>query len=740
MRAPPGNSVRAATLAAVLLLAVFAHGACADHGFVYDDHRFIVHNPAIRTLAHPERFLDPATASAASGVEPDVWRPLRTLLFAVDHALFSLSPRGWHVVSLLVHLLNAALVFRLLLRLTAPGASAPVGPSASLPVAALGAALFAVHPVTVEAVAWVSSRGDLVASTFALVALLASTRPGPRATVAVVACGALALLAKESALSLFALVPLLRCALPLDARPGRAATALRAGLLLAASGSYLAVRAAVLPTPSDLTPFAQIAHPDGSVSASLRAFLAAVTGYAGSLLVPVGFPFDRNAVTHPPPPSFLHPEVVGGAGILAGLLCAAALGLRRPRSLAPFCAGGTLAVLVPVSGILVPLKAFSADRFLYPALPGLALAAVVGLARAGRLLPAGAARRVAPLVAAGLAVVVCLPLTRARTAPWRDEASLWEAVRRHDPMNPRAYEGLGFELLRTVHLAADPSLARGDPQRLTAVRDHLDRGQRALRTYQEFQPYDGKVRAQNVAALRRLYDELIAAAGASAESVVQDVRVPQWVLTTTIAEARAALEAWDRHGLSRARGDEALRRATLRAWREAALDLGDLGEVLRTNDLLAEADRRDTGAVGYEQRRVPALVAALALRKDPREEARSPGEREAPRDAARDLARRRVRADALGRLGIDPAEADLDAWEGVVGHLSALLEEQPRDGAVRRHRVTANLLRVDLQRPDTARGTLAQLEDDLRILVAGAPGDARLAATLEAVRRRREGR
>lgn len=740
MSPSPRTSVRAATLAAVLLLAVFAHGACVGHGFVYDDHRFVVHNPAIRTLAHPERFLDPATASAALGVEPDVWRPLRTLLFAIDYALFSLSPRGWHLVSLLVHLLNAALVFRLFLRLTAPGAlppsAPPDAPTAPLAVAAVGAALFAVHPVTVEAVAWISSRGDLAACTFSLVALLASTRPGGRATAVVVVCGALALLAKESALSLFALLPLLRWALPRDARPSGATPTLRAGLLLAVSAAYLAVRAAVLPTPPDLTPFAQLAHPDGDPGASVRAFLAAVTGYAGSVLVPVGFPFDRNAVTHPPPSSFFHPEVVIGAGILASLLCAAVRGLGRSRSLAPFCAGGALAVLVPVSGVLVPLKAFSADRFLYPALPGLALAAAVGLSRAGRLLPVGAARRVAPVAAAGLAVVGCLLMTRARTEPWRDEASLWEAVRRHDPMNPRAYEGLGFELLRTLDRAADPSLSRGDPRRLAAVRDHLDKGQRALRTYQEFQPYDGKVRAQNVAALRRLYDELISVAGASTESVVKDIRVPQWVLTTTIAEARAALEAWDRYGLSRARGDEALRRATLRDWREAALDLGDLGEALRTNDLLAEADRRDAGSVAYEQRRVPVLVAAMALRDDPR----GPLAPEAPRDPARDLARRRVRAEVLGRLGIDPARSDLDAWEEVVVHLTALLDERPRDGAVRRHRVTANLLRVDQQRPDTARETLALLEDDLRILAMSSPGDARLAATLEAVRRRRGGR
>jgi hypothetical protein len=151
------RSGRVAGLAVVLLGAFLAHAVATGHGFVYDDHRFVEHNPAIRSLADPARFFtDPGTASAAQGVEPDVWRPLRTLAFALEYAAFGLAPRGWHVVNLLVHLLNAALVYRLLLRLLAPAPAPPSGGGAGAVVAAAaGALLFAVHPVTVETVAWV---------------------------------------------------------------------------------------------------------------------------------------------------------------------------------------------------------------------------------------------------------------------------------------------------------------------------------------------------------------------------------------------------------------------------------------------------------------------------------------------------------------------------------------------------------------------------------------------------------
>ena len=96
--------MRPRVLLAALLVAgaaVLAHARGLDGGFVYDDHRFVVRNRAIESVEDPARFFtDPGTASAAQGVEPDVWRPLRTLAFAVDRALFGLAPFGWYRIAL----------------------------------------------------------------------------------------------------------------------------------------------------------------------------------------------------------------------------------------------------------------------------------------------------------------------------------------------------------------------------------------------------------------------------------------------------------------------------------------------------------------------------------------------------------------------------------------------------------------------------------------------------------------
>ncbi len=66
----------------VFFFAMVVHWGSLDGGFVYDDHRFIEHNSAIRNLSISDAFTDPATASHSDGIQHDIYRPLRTILFA----------------------------------------------------------------------------------------------------------------------------------------------------------------------------------------------------------------------------------------------------------------------------------------------------------------------------------------------------------------------------------------------------------------------------------------------------------------------------------------------------------------------------------------------------------------------------------------------------------------------------------------------------------------------------------
>ena len=206
--------------------------AIQDHGdqpFVYDDARFIQQNEALLTSSPWDFFVDPATTSAGTGlgesgggIVADIYRPLRTLLFSLERRAFGLDPKGWHAVGLLLHALNAWLVLRLLWRLL----------GTTGPAALAGALLFAVHPVGVESVVWVSSQGDLLALTLMLVTLEVLLRPGLLRTLGGAVLCLLACLAKESAIVLPALLLLRDRALSAADAPPRRVTWARVALVV----------------------------------------------------------------------------------------------------------------------------------------------------------------------------------------------------------------------------------------------------------------------------------------------------------------------------------------------------------------------------------------------------------------------------------------------------------------------------------------------------------------------------
>src|SRR5262245_4360868 len=133
-------------LGIVLALTALAYLPALRGELVYDDLRFVRDNPAIRSLANVPRFFsDPTTMSASE--DRDIYRPLRTLVFALEYQVAGDHPTLYHVVNLAWHLASAVALF-LLLR--AGGWFSPL-----FTVLAVG--LFALHPGISEAVAWISS-------------------------------------------------------------------------------------------------------------------------------------------------------------------------------------------------------------------------------------------------------------------------------------------------------------------------------------------------------------------------------------------------------------------------------------------------------------------------------------------------------------------------------------------------------------------------------------------------------
>jgi protein O-mannosyl-transferase len=179
---------------AVATLAVYSRAARNPFMNV-DDQNYVTENPLVQAGATWQTFTWAWTATVAQN-----WHPLTWLSHALDCQLYGLNPVGHHSTNILLHALNAVLLFLLLLRATgAKGRSMLV------------AALFALHPLNVESVAWIAERKNVLSTFFFLLTLAAYgwyvRKPEVNRYLAVVALFALGLAAKPMVITLpFALL------------------------------------------------------------------------------------------------------------------------------------------------------------------------------------------------------------------------------------------------------------------------------------------------------------------------------------------------------------------------------------------------------------------------------------------------------------------------------------------------------------------------------------------------------
>jgi tetratricopeptide (TPR) repeat protein len=150
------RNVVSAMVTLIVLLTVVAYLPVRNAGFVFDDYKNVTGNPSLRTLSGLGRIWTDPSASYQ-------YYPLTYTSFWIEYHLWGLRPIGYHAVNVLLHALNAVLVGLLLSRLAVPGAW-------------FAALLFALHPVHVESVAWVSERKNVLSALFYLSSLLAYLR------------------------------------------------------------------------------------------------------------------------------------------------------------------------------------------------------------------------------------------------------------------------------------------------------------------------------------------------------------------------------------------------------------------------------------------------------------------------------------------------------------------------------------------------------------------------------------
>jgi hypothetical protein len=187
-------------LSLALLLAVIGYWPTLRYGFVFDDVQQIVENPAIKSWSSLPQYF---TAHVGAGIFPEAkgsfYRPAFLLWLRLNNALFGVAPLGWHLTSLLVHLCAIWMFFLLARQWTGDAL-----------VAGWASLLFAVHPVHIEDVAWISAVPEMhfaLAGMGAIYCYVRFRRDGHRTFfyLSLLLYG-LALLAKETAIMIWPMI------------------------------------------------------------------------------------------------------------------------------------------------------------------------------------------------------------------------------------------------------------------------------------------------------------------------------------------------------------------------------------------------------------------------------------------------------------------------------------------------------------------------------------------------------
>jgi protein O-mannosyl-transferase len=412
-------------LAAVTLVVYWPVQSC-DY-ISLDDPLFITRNPYVQAPFSWDGLVQ-ALAARTGGI----WQPVTTLTYLLDAALFGRDPTGPHIINLLWHVASSVILFLWLREMTRAHWR-------SLGVAAL----FALHPLHVESVAWLAERKDVVSTCFGLLALWAYARyaarvreqtgagPAPPGLAArwaapltrryyllALLCFVLGLLSKPMLVTLPCLFLLLDY-WPLQRLAWAERPTLRVlrPLVLEKLPFFLLSGLACLVAVWAQQEGGALQPLDNSpLPLRLENALVAYARYLGKLVWPVDL-----AVPYPAAPHWPWVIVAYAAALLAGL---SALALwRAPRR--PFALMGWLwfvGTLVPVIGVVQVGDQALADRYTY--LPSVGLFVVLSWG-AGALLAWKPALRTAAAALAIVGVGACALLTRNQLGYWRDSETLF---------------------------------------------------------------------------------------------------------------------------------------------------------------------------------------------------------------------------------------------------------------------------------------------------------------------------
>ena len=431
---PPRRYPRWVPLAGLVFLAMAASISGIANQFAQDDFAIIWRNQAVHNLGHALRFF--AEPYWPKPFTPDLYRPLALLSYAVQWVAGGGDALVFRVVSYLLYCLVTVAVFRIA-RLTLPFA-----------VAFAAAALFAVHPVHVEAVAVAVNQGELWVALLSCIAVfryVTARRAGGAIPIGTtLGIGALYLVAcffKENALVLPGLLAaaelfLVPAGEPLKVRLRQVRFVYLFLLMLAIA--FLSVRTSVLGGSVRGTAIAEALAPQGGVG-RLLTMLTVVPEWFRLLLWPAHLQGDYSPQEIAAQNTWITADTLGALLLVAAVIAAVAARRRAPAI--SFGLAWCAVALFPVHNVLVPTGIVLAERTLL--LPS--IGAMIALGGLGGLF----LERAEPGGKLGLAAITGMLLilgvyrSTTRHPVWSDQFNYWYVTATHDaPLSYRAHHAL----------------------------------------------------------------------------------------------------------------------------------------------------------------------------------------------------------------------------------------------------------------------------------------------------------
>ena len=396
----------------ILVVAIALYWESSNNGFHYDDYHSLVRNPHIRSLANlPRFFVDPSTFSVDT--KNAMYRPVLLATYALNFEQSGLDARAFHLTNVLLHALNASLVFVLMLQLTGKRM-----------LAAGSGLLFAVHPINSEAANYVSSRSELLMASFLLIACIAFLRhlAGTTAWYIVAFCAAaMSLLTKSvGAITIGAMA----CCHGLKCGWG----GVRANWwqylpVLVLPVAYVAIARNIVGKA--------VLEPVRTLDTQIWTQMKALVYYAFKTSVPVNLSVD---------PQFFPSRNVDDPVVLCAWLLVVSLAIaiiRIGNRILTFSWLWSLTVLLPA--MLVPLIVLVNEHRLYVAAFGFSLIASWGFFQLGL------ARSSVAAVLGGLYLLAMVGLTLDRNQVWADELALWRDAAEKGPGMIKPHLKMGDE-------------------------------------------------------------------------------------------------------------------------------------------------------------------------------------------------------------------------------------------------------------------------------------------------------